>query len=220
MPRRKDIVPGMIYHVINRGSRRGWLCETEHDFSTLERVLLESLQTVPIPLLDYCLMSNHFHLIVRPTSASELPEFMRTFSGTHGLRWRVATNTVGDGAVYQGRYKAIPVQTDEYFVQVARYVERNPLRARMVQRAEEWRWGSLWHREIARDTFPLADWPVERPPEWLTLVNTPQHAAEVQQIRKAVNRSYPLGNSSWRKDLAKTLGIEAVPRKRGRPRQR
>ena len=79
------------------------------------------------------------------------------------MRWRKANDTVGEGAVYQGRYKAIPVHTEEHFLTVARYVERNPLRAGLVERAEDWRWSSLWHREVMKDNFPLAEWPVRTP---------------------------------------------------------
>jgi putative transposase len=144
---------------------------------------------------------------------------MHWFTATHALRWRIANNTVGEGAVYQGRYKAIPVHTEEYFLTVARYVERNPLRARLVAKAEDWRWSSLYHRDMVRDNFPLATWPVAQPTGWLDCVNQPQTTAEIAAIRRCVKRGCALGNASWQAEIAKSLGIPGYFRAQGLPRR-
>jgi putative transposase len=210
---------GLVFHVLNRGSRRGLLFDTDAEFAAFEDVLLEALAREPLPLIEYCTMRNHFHFIVQPDNDRQLPAFMHWFTSTHASRWRIANKTVGEGAVYQGRYKAIPVQTEEYFYALARYVQRNPVRAHIVERPEEWRWGSLWHRENGPSKVRLAPWPLPRPSDWLAVVNEPQLAADVHEIRTSVNRGFPLGNDSWRQEVAKQLGIRELRRGPGRPRQ-
>ena len=210
---------GLVFHVVNRGSRRGLLFEHDRDFDAFEEVLIEALEKRPVPVLDFCAMRNHFHFVVQPEDDDQLPAFMHRLTSRHAIRWRVANRTVGEGAVYQGRYKAIPVQTEEYFYTLARYVQRNPVRARLVARAEQWRWSSLWHRANASKRVQLANWPLPCPNDWLTWVNEPQSASEIFDIRKSVKNGFPLGNESWRKEVAKRLGIRELRRGPGRPRQ-
>ena len=220
MPRRRRYgMAGFVFHVINRGARRGKLFEDSHDYEQFVAVLRESLKQRPIRLLNFCAMPNHFHLLVWPETDTQLPRFMHWLTGTHSVRWRLATDTVGEGALYQGRYKAIPVQTEAYFLTVARYVERNPIRANLVGKAEEWPWGSLWYREVAKENFPLAEWPVPRPVDWLACVNRPQTAREIATIRRSLKRGCALGDASWQDEVAKTLGVPGYFRAQGRPRR-
>jgi putative transposase len=209
---------GFVFHVLNRGARRGVLFETAADYDAFVRVLRQAIDERPIRLLNFCAMRNHFHLLVWPETDQQLPRFMHWLTATHGLRWRDATGTIGEGAVYQGRYKAIPVQTDDHFLRVARYVERNPVRAGLVARAQDWRWSSLWHREVARSGFPLADWPIDPPIDWTDHVNRPQTLDELAAIRRCVIRGCAVGDASWQKEVAKSLGIPGYFRSVGRPR--
>jgi putative transposase len=89
-------------------------------------------------------MPNHWHLLLWPRNDGELSEVMRWITVTHAQRWHAHRQSSGSEPVYQGRFKSFPVQTDEPFLMVARYVERNALRAKLVERAEEWQWSSLW----------------------------------------------------------------------------
>ena len=117
--------------------------------------------------------------------------------------------------------KSFPVQNDEHFLTVCRYVERNSLRANLVKRAEEWLWGSLWHRH-QQDEFAqrvLSPWPVPCPRQWRQHVNNPQTDAEVSALRRSVNRGAPFGDSDWTKRIVKRLGLEVTLRPRGRPKQ-
>src|SRR5439155_23281390 len=149
MPRRpRGPATDLVYHVLNRAVRRAPLFQTPADYSAFEHVLLQAMQRVPLRLLAYCAMPSHWHLIVWPTAAGELSRFMHWLTCTHAQRWHSAHGTSGTGAVYQGRYKAIPVESDLHLLRVCRYVERNALRAGRVPRAEDWRWSSLWRRCI------------------------------------------------------------------------
>jgi len=82
-------------------------------------------------------MPNHWHFLFWPRKDGELSEVMRLLSVTHTQRWHAHRHTAGTGPVYQGRFKSFPVQSDEHFLTVARYVERNPVRTNLVLRAEQ-----------------------------------------------------------------------------------
>jgi putative transposase len=148
------------------------LFSTPEDYATFERVLLQSLQRVAVRLLAYCVMPNHWHLIVSPTQDLQLPIFMHLFEGTHVKRWHEQHGTRGTGAVYQGRYKPLEIKDDRQFLAACRYVERNPKKAGLVARAEDWRWASLWRRcNNCHTDLMLCDWPVAIPDRWVDVVN-------------------------------------------------
>ena len=167
--------------------------QKDGDYEAFERVLSEALQEHPTRLLAYCLMPNHWHFVVWPQRVGELTAFMQWLTHTHTMRWHTHHHTLGSGHVYQGRFKSFQVQGDEHFYQVARYVERNALRANLVQRAEDWRWSSLWRRQHpdAAPPIPLADWPLPLPADWLARVNRPQNDAELEALRRCVHREAP-----------------------------
>ncbi len=210
---------GLVFHVINRSAKRGPLLQTSADYDGFVRTLRDALAERPLGLLNFCAMPTHFHLLAQPATDTELSRFMHWFTATHAMRWRKSNDTVGEGAVYQGRYKAIPVHTEDYFLAVARYVERNPLRAKLVTRVEDWQWSSLYHRDIVKDNFPLAQWPIAQPEDWIANVNEPQTVGEIAAIRRSVHNGCALGNASWQEEVAKTLGIPGYFRSRGRPRR-
>src|SRR6476661_5608670 len=144
MPRKARSAPGgWVYHVLNRSAGRTKLFRTDQDFLAFQRVMLEALDRHPIRLLAWCLMENHWHFVARPREDGQLTAFFRWLTHTHAMRWRVAHHTVGYGHLYQGRFKCFPIQTDEHFLTVCRYVERNPLTVGAVTRAQDYRWSSL-----------------------------------------------------------------------------
>jgi len=164
-------------------------------------------------------MPNHWQLVMRPKDDGDLPAFMQRLTVTHVTRWQRHKKQVGHGHVYQGRFKSFPVSSDEYFYQVVRYVEANALRAGLRQRAEQWRWSSLWRREsgsVAQQTL-LSEWPLPAPSRWVRLVNEVQTEAELQALRKCVNRGQPFGSASWISQCVRKLGLESTIRSRGRP---
>ena len=137
----------------------------------METVLAECLVRVPVELLSYCVMPNHWHLVLRTTEPTELPRFMHWMTMTHAQRWHAVHETAGTGPVYQGRYKAVPVVSDEQLWRVCRYVERNPLSAGLVARAEDWRWSSLWHRCHNSHKLLLSRWQILLDERWPAFVN-------------------------------------------------
>src|SRR5271154_1756573 len=191
MPRHARITPkGYVYHVLNRAAGRMAMFRRDSDFAAFERVMVEAHERVPLPILSWCVMSNHWHFVVRPTTDSQVTDFFRWLTHTHAMRWRVAHRTVGYGHLYQGRFKSFPVQGEEHVLTVCRYVERNALSAKLVRHAEDWRWSSLWtRRNGTKETRGLlSEWPVKRPSNWVKLVNQPLTAKERQKVQESMQR--------------------------------
>lgn len=220
-PPRADEAGG-IYHVLNRGNLRADIFKKPEDFAAFEQILHEGLQRYEVQLYCYQLMSNHYHLVLRPLVDGEMSRFMGWIGGTHTMRYHAHYQTGGLGHVYQQRYKSFPIQDDDHFLVVCRYVERNALRAGLVKRAEAWRWGSLWRwlQQPEPDPKLLTAWPLPRQPGWLKRVNEALTKSELDAVRLSVQRGRPLGSEDWVNSLVNRLGLESTIRPRGRPTKR
>jgi putative transposase len=222
MPRKPRVAPGgLIYHVWNRAAGRIKMLRSDADFAAFERVLAEAKQRLPMRILDYCILSNHWHFVVWPEEDGELSAFFRWMTLTHAMRWRVSHRTVGYGSLYQGRFKSLPVQADEHFLTLCRYVQRNAVTAGLVKQAQDWRFGSLWVRRNgtpAQKTL-LSPWPVACPRRWLETVNTPLTPKEQDRLATSLARSRPYGDEDWTRKVIKSLGLEHTARREGRPRR-
>jgi len=210
---------GIPHHVINRASRRAVIFGVDEDYQTFEDLLIAASHEYRMRVLDFVIMPNHFHLILWPDADLQLSRFMQWLTGTQTQRWHAAHGTSGTGPLYQGRFKAIPVQADHHFLTVARYVARNPVRALLVRRVEEWRWSAAWHRCRNCDPF-LAQWPVPMPPNWLAIANDPLPEAELTAVREAVALNWPYGDSEWTREMAEQFALQRALRFPGRPRTR
>jgi putative transposase len=223
MPRRPRSAPGgLVYHVLNRSAGRVKLFRTDKDFLAFQSLLLEAHGRLPIPLLAYCVMGTHWHFLVRPRGDGELTAFFRWLTHTHAMRWRVAHRSVGDGPVYQGRFKSFPVQGDSHLLTACRYVERNALSAGLVERAQDWRWCSLWARDHGPQELraALPPWPVDRPADWARHVNRPLTGKELDRVRASLERGRPFGDDAWAARTVRRLHLEHTVRPEGRPRKR
>jgi len=204
MPRTARVTPGgMVFHVLNRGVGRMRLFNKDRDYEVFEEILAKTLLSCPMRICSYCLMPNHWHFV-------DLAAFMQKLTVTHVRNWQENRRRVGMGHVYQGRYKSFPIETDDYFYQVVRYVERNALRANLAECADLWRWSSLWRREHGStdDRKLLSRWPLPRSRRWCEFVN---------EVQTDVNRGRPYGDENWIKKTAQKLGLESTMRRRGRP---
>ncbi|MGE0360736.1 MAG: transposase [Vicinamibacterales bacterium] len=185
MPRLpRSFPPNTVLHIVNRGVERRCLFADARDYARFRQLLWHVSREVMMPLLAYALMPNHWHLVIWPPSTAAMSQFMHRLTWRHAADLRFRTDSIGDGHVYQGRYRAWQVHTPAQFVRVLRYVEGNPLRAGLVAKAEDWPWSSLRERRGA-GRRELDAGPVELPAinEWLVLVNEPLSDRELQAAR-------------------------------------
>jgi len=138
------------------------------------------------------------------------------------MRWHAHHRTGRTGHLYQGRFKSFPIQDDEYLLTVMRSVERNPVRANLMARVEEWNWSSAWAQKSLEFSWlhiPESPPLPSLPRQWRAWVNKPQSEAEVEALRKCIRRGSPFGSDAWSKSLVLRLGLHSTFRPRGRPRK-
>lgn len=219
-PKRADAAGG-IYHMLNRSNRKATIFHREADYEAFERILAEALERVQLKMFAYCLMPNHWHLLVSPEVDGEMSRFAQWLGLTHTQRYHAHYETTGEGHLYQGRFKSFPVQSDEHFLTVGRYVERNAYSAKLCDAPEEWRFGSLWRWRYGTvaDKSLLNPWPVARPTGWVDWVREPLSVKEQQRLHWCMKRGAPYGNDRWVESTARKFDLESTLRARGRPRK-
>ena len=115
MPRVARVAVGdMLYHVINRANNKARIFDSDNDYKHFESLLQEGKELIDMRLVAYCIMPNHWHLVLYPKKNTDMGEFMRWITTTHVRQRRVQTNSVGYGHLYQGTYKSFPIETDQY----------------------------------------------------------------------------------------------------------
>lgn len=218
MPRiERGLVDGFVYHIINRGNGRQEVFHKERDYKVFIDLIRQGKELHPIIILTYCLMPNHFHIVVQTLHADELSKFMQWVMTSHVRRYHTHYKT--SGHIWQGRFKSFIIQVDEHLIMALRYVESNPIRAGLVKSAGEWLWSSHLERiDKKKSTGILDQLPIELPRDWNQYVDEPLTEKELSRIRQSVVRRSPYGSSEWRVKIAKELGIESTIRPRGRPR--
>ena len=202
------------YHVLNRGNGRAEVFHKPDDYAAFLDMIASACVRLPMRVLGYCVMPNHFHLVLRPRGDGDLGRWMQWLLTTHVRRYR--RHYGSSGHVWQGRFKAFPCQDDDHLRTVLRYVERNALRAGLVACAEDWPHGSL---HAAVSPIPVT---IERGPrgvDWAARVNLPMGEVELAAMRHCVARGRPYGSDAWTSRTAEVLGLESSIRPRGRPRK-
>ena len=190
--------------------------DAEDNESFLE-LIGAACQRLPMRVLGWCLMPNHFHLIVRPHKDGDLSRWMQWLTTTQVRRYRKRHGSIGH--LWQGRFKAFPCQDDSHFLTVLRYVERNALRAGLVNKAEEWKFGSLYCGLNGSGKILLDPSFQPRDADWTARENRPMTEKELAAVRHCVRRGTPFGTKSWTSNAAEKLGLESSLRPQGRPRK-
>jgi len=218
MPRfAKQIPGGICAHVMTRGNARATVFHTDRDYSELIELMHDAQRRVYVETLSWCLMPNHLHFVIRPRENGDLAKWMHWLLTTHVQRHRRRYDTTG--RVWQGRYKAFPIQADGHLLTVLRYVERNPVRAGLVSRAAEWRWSSAGARSQSHSAGSLlTESPVPLPSPWLDWVDAPLTSGELEAVRLCAKRGRPLGDPAWTRGVAERLDLLGTMAPRGRPR--
>ena len=193
--------------------------QQDEDYAAFLKLLQEAGERVAMRLVSYCLMPNHFHLVLWPREDGDLSRFMQWLLTSHVRRYH--RHYRSSGHVWQGRFKAFPIQADAHLLTVLRYVERNPLRAKgWACKAET--------LALVVGRHAPATWSVRgctparcRGADWLAWVNRPLTVAELAAVRECVARGTPYGTERWQRKTAVELGLEsACVREAGRGRRR
>ncbi len=194
--------------------------QSDTEYKHFESLLLEGVELIGMRILAYCIMPNHWHLVLYPKQDGDMSEFMRWVTTTHVRQRRTQTKSVGEGHLYQGTYKSFPIETDHHLLTVIRYVEQNPLRAKLVHRAESWQWSSL-HRRLRNnreDQKFLASIPTELPINYMESVNTILQIDNLKRIRYSVSKGAPYGGDAWTDDMVERYDLGGTLRGAGRPK--
>jgi putative transposase len=221
------VADGLVYHALNRGNNRDKVFFKPGDFRFFLRALQQTKERYPFRLFGYCLMSNHFHLILEPAAGQNISRILQSLTVAH--TWYYHKQRDCSGHVWQGRFKSATIQADEHLLTVMRYVESNPLRAEMVSDLAVYPWSSyvvhgLGKRSELVDEAPvwtgLARTEESRQSYWRKWLHKPLTAKELTALRRSVTTGRPYGTEAWVKEIAKRLGLDLTERPRGRPRVR
>jgi putative transposase len=197
---------GVAFHVLNRGNERRVLFKEPRDYGKFLELLATGRERFPINVFAYCLMPNHWHLIVVGREMGAISNAIQWIACRHACGLRRQEDTVGHGHVYQSRFHSFPIGSMRHHFAVHRYVEANALRAGLVQRAEDWRWGSLWDRprEATRILEPL---PYELPSHWAEIVNATGHRRVPAQLQRSIQSGRPYGSPVWAQKTCEALRL-------------
>lgn len=217
MPRvARGLADGLIYHIINRGNGRQQVFNTEGDYRCFVDLMAEGRERYPVKLLAWCLMPNHFHLLVSPERGEDLSRWMQWVMTSHVRRYHRLYQS--SGHVWQGRYKSFVVQNDTHLLTVARYIEGNPVRASLVRSSRDWCWSS--HREqIAGVCNSIDGLPIALPEDWHSYVDQPLAVTEMERLKRSMQRQAPFGSPPWQTQICQELGLESTLAPKGRPRK-
>ena len=217
MPRRRRLIlPGFPHHVTHRGNRRTNIFREQTDYQFYLGKLSDYLEKFQIRLYSYCLMTNHIHLIPVPNSRTALS---RCLHDLHGLYADYFNRKYGlCGHLWQGRFYSC-VLDDSHLWNAVRYVERNPVRSGLVDRAELYRWSSaaahcgLRQDRLLDESFP----PTGLVSDWKAWLNPDQSESELEQIRASTRKGVPYASKAFSQGLETLFGISLLPRRKGRP---
>ncbi len=208
-----------IYHCMNRSNGRVKIFNKDSDYEFFESLLEEGKELIGMRILSYVIMPNHWHMLLYPVNDDGLGKFLHWVTTSHVRYHRTKTGTIGYGHLYQGTYKSFPVETGEYAEILFQYIERNPLKAGLVDRAEEWKWSSLWRREYGteKEKKLLFDTVVELPNNYLDVLNSLNEQKENDKIKNSIKRGAPFGREDWVDEMAERYNLKHTLRNRGRP---
>jgi putative transposase len=219
MPRtRRTIVEGQPHHITQRGNYRQKIFETDKDRKQYLEWIEKYSQKYKVKILAYCLMSNHVHFVVIPVESDSLSKLFNTAHMRYSHYYNKKKKAKGH--LWQGRFYSC-ILGDEHLKTTARYVERNPVRAKIVKKAEQWAWSSAKANmdegvgEISitgmRGYFDISG------KDWKDYIKEKDAVGFIDEIRKATNMSRAMGTEAFIGKLEKKLGVSLRLISQGRP---
>lgn len=184
-----------VYHVINRANGRRRIFHNDADYLDFLYLLNEMRETFDIRILAFVIMPNHWHLLLYPKKDGDLGKALQWLGTAHARRHHARKGTIGEGHLYQGRYKSFLVEEDHHLLTVLKYIERNPVRAKLCRAVENWRWNSAFLRfkGNAKQKKLLAESPVDLPRNYRTWINQAEPAEELEEVRYSLEKGVSFG---------------------------
>ncbi len=217
---KRQCAGGIAYHALNRANGKLRIFRKHADFEAFEHILAQALAKFPMRLCGYCIMGNHWHMLLWPRNDGDISEFVRWVTLTHTQRWHASHGTAGTGHLYQGRFKSFPVQSDSHYLKTMQYIESNPLRAGLVENSCDWQYSSLAVRNgTARDAPIVNPGPVKLPTNWNRYVNIAPNKKDSLTLENCIKRGTPYGGDRWIAAISNKLGLQITLRPRGRPKK-
>ena len=218
MPRiARGLADNQIYHIINRGNRRESVYHDKYDYERFLKLLFDSKEKYNIKIYAYCLMPNHFHLVIYTKYSESLSKAMHWISSSYvryyNKRYKIS------GHLWQGRYKSFIVQKESYLLTLLKYVEVNPKRAKIVKRCEDYKYSSAYNRINNIEDELINTPPIDLPVNWDKYINEEESKIDIDYIRNSIERQSPLGEELWQVNIAKKYGLESTLNSRGRPKK-
>jgi putative transposase len=221
------VADGLVYHALNRGNNRAPVFFESCDYLAFLESLRQTKERFPFRLFAYCLMTNHYHLVLQPEAGQNISRILQSLTVAH--TWHYHRRCRTSGHVWQGRFKSPVIQDDEHLLTVLRYVESNPLRARMVSDLAAYPWSSYVCHGLGKSIAWVDETPAwtqlgrtdqHRQRHWRKWLHTPLSEKELSAVRRSVTTGRPYGSVRWVEGIANRLGIDLTSRPRGRPRKR
>jgi putative transposase len=218
MPRiARGLADNQIYHIINRGNRREAVFHDNYDYEKFLKLLIESKEKYAVKIYAYCLMPNHFHLVIYTKYADSLSQAMHWISSSYVRYYNKRYNI--SGHLWQGRYKSFIVQEDSYLLVLLKYVEANPKRARIVKDCIDYKYSSANNRIKNNENLITDEVPILLPADWYAYINSDEKVTDIESIRICINRQAPLGDKNWKYMVSKQYNLESTMNPRGRPKK-
>jgi len=206
MPRTaRIVVPGIPHHVIQRGNRSEVVFFKEEDRRTYLKILTFFAKKYKVEIWSYCLMTNHLHLAAVPSR----PESLAKMMGAVHKRYTALINIRNNwkGTLWQGRYLSYPMD-ERYLYTCIKYIERNPVRAKIVKRAEDYPWSSARAHIFKWDDPVLSSFfMIDQIKDWRAYLQEKESEEDLEKIRKNQSSGHPLGNERFYNQIEKLTGL-------------
>ncbi len=215
MPRRlRDCIAGYPYHVTHRGNRKLDIFRDDADRNVYLKLLVRHCREYKVRIWAYCLMDNHVHQVAVPDSDRALSQAFHRVFGEYARFFNTRYEKVGH--LFQGRYKSCVLDEPHLWNAVA-YVERNPVRARMVNRAEDYSWSSAAaHCGLRHDPLISPDLPLlGLVSDWSSWLARDERAEDLEFLREATRTGRPCASEAFARELEAKIGRPVLRRKPG-----
>jgi putative transposase len=223
MHRKRPDYSNYIVHAMNRKVERRTLFHSNDDYNEFRSLLNIALRKYKLRILEWTIMPNHWHLLLWPEGKEQLPQFMRWLTSMHARVIRGKTETVGNGAVYQGRYRSSFVKQGIHLDRIRNYIAMNPVKANLVSHSSDWLWGSarrvLAQQDHSNIILSAGPQPISNNLEQLLTDIKYLDQTQRKTLSQMLHQEIPYGDEEWVEQIIRDNNIEHLINPVGRPKK-